>query len=174
VDADPIPVSMIVAAGRRGEIGCRGELVFRIRGDMAHFRRTTAGRPLIMGRKTWESLPRRPLPGRPNIVLSRDPGFDAPGGFVFSDPGAGLAAARSMAALSGVQEVFIIGGAEVYASYLPVASRIWLTAVDAEAEADAFFPPPDPRIWREASCVPALDRAGDEPPYVIRELVRRV
>jgi dihydrofolate reductase len=163
---------MIAAIGRRGELGRGGELVFRLKADMANFRTLTRGKPLVMGRKTWDSFPKRPLPGRPNLVVTRNLDFLAPGAFVYSSIPPAVAAGRAMAAKMGAGEVCVIGGAEIYAAALPIADRLWLTEVDAEVEADVFFPAFDRKAWREASSVhfPAGD--GNDHPFVIRELVR--
>lgn len=108
---------------------------------MANFRKVTAKTPLIMGRKTWESFPKRPLPGRPNIVATRNLDFLAPSAFVFSSLPPALAAAQAMAAQSGVPEVSIIGGAEIYAAGLALATHMTLTDIEAEREANVFSPP---------------------------------
>lgn len=165
-------VSLVAAIGRRGELGRDGELVFRLKADMANFRGLTRGKPLVMGRKTWDSFPRKPLPGRPNLIATRSLDFQAPGAFVYSSLPPALAAARAMAAKAGIDEVCVIGGAEIYAAALPVADRLWLTEVDAEVEADAFFPDFDRRAWRVVSSVRFAAGEGNDHPFVIRELVR--
>ncbi len=139
---------------------------------MAHFRTVTRGKPLVMGRRTWDSLPKRPLPGRPNLIATRNLDFIAPEAFVYSGLPPALAAGRAMAAKSGVDEVCVIGGAEIFAAALPFADRLWLTEVDVEVEADVFFPDFDRRAWREASAVRVAAGEGNEFPFVIRELVR--
>ena len=123
VSNDPIGVRIVAAIGRRGELGFENRLAFRLKADMANFRKVTAKTPLVMGRKTWESFPKRPLPGRPNIVATRNLDFIAPGAFVFSSLPPALAAARTMAAQSGIPEVSIIGGAEIYAAGLDLATH---------------------------------------------------
>lgn len=170
--ADPVSVSLVAAIGRRGELGRGGELVFRLKADMANFRALTRGKPLVMGRKTWDSFPKKPLPGRPNLIATRNLDFLAPGAFVYSSIPPALAAARAMAAKMGVGEVCVIGGAEIYAAALPVADRLWLTQVDAEVEADVFFPAFDRSQWREASAMRVAAGDGNDYPFVIRELVR--
>ncbi len=171
--ADPVGLSLIVAMGRRREIGRAGRLLFALKADMAHFLKATAGKPLVMGRKTWDSLPKRPLPKRPNIVATRNLAFMAPGAFVFSGLPPALAAARAMAARTGAGEAVVIGGAEIYAAALEEADRIWLTDVDAEAEADAYFPDFDRGGWREVSAVSMGRDADNAHTFVIRELVRK-
>lgn len=169
---DPIGLRLVAAAGRRGEIGRGNKLLFRIKADMLNFRAVTAGKPVVMGRKTWESLPRRPLPGRPNIIVTRNADFLAPDAFVFSSVAVALAAARAMAARLGKDEACIIGGAEIYAETLPLADRMTLTSVDAEREADAFFPKFDISEWRETSVRHVEADADNEASYVIVELAR--
>ena len=139
---------------------------------MANFRTLTRGKPLVMGRKTWDSFPKKPLPGRPNLIATRNLDFLAPGAFVYSGIALALAAARAMAAKSCLAEVCVIGGREIFAAALPVADRLWLTEVDAEVEADAFFPDFDRSAWREASAARFAAGDGNDFSFVIRELVR--
>lgn len=173
ITADPIGVRIVAAIGRRGELGRDNRLLFRLKADMANFRRVTAKTPLVMGRKTWESLPKRPIPGRPNIVATRNLDFLAPGAFVYSSLPPALAAARAMASAAGVAQVSIIGGADIYAAGLDVATHMTLTEVDAEAEADVYFPPWDRSLWRETSSVHVASDADNEAGFVIRELERK-
>ncbi|MFN3567082.1 MAG: dihydrofolate reductase [Burkholderiaceae bacterium] len=137
-------ITLIAAVARNGVIGRDGAIPWRIPGDLARFKRITMGHPVIMGRRTWESLG-RPLPGRRNIVISRTPGFAPAGAEVFS----GLAAA--LAACADASEVFVIGGTEAYREALPLADRLLLTEIDADIEGDAHFPPFDRGAWREVS-----------------------
>lgn len=128
---------MIVAAGRRGEIGRHGTMIWHLPADLRHFKRITIGAPVIMGRKTWESLPKRPLPGRKNIVVTRQKDYSAPGATVVGS------LQEAIAASEPGEEVFVAGGAEIYRQAYPIARRIYLTAIDAEAsDADTFFPLP--------------------------------
>lgn len=170
---DPIGVRIVAAIGRRRELGLENRLLFRLKADMQNFRKVTAKTPLVMGRKTWESFPKRPLPGRPNIVATRNLDFEAPGAFVFSSLPPALAAARAMAAKAGVGEVSIIGGAAIYAVGLEVATHMTLTEVDAERDADVFFPEWDAKDWREVSARRVEKDADNEEAFVIRELERR-
>ena len=170
---DGIGVRIVAAIGRRGELGRDNGLLFRLKADMANYRRVTAKLPMVMGRRTWDSLPRRPLPGRPNIVITRNLDFLAPGAHVFSSLPPALAAARAMAAASGIPEVSIIGGTAIFAEGLDVATHMTLTEVDAEVDADVFFPAFDRSLWRETSAVHVAADADNEASFVIRELERR-
>ena len=126
-------ISLIAAVDRQGGIGKNNPLLVRLPEDLRHFKRTTLGCPLIMGRKTWDSIG-RPLPGRRSIVLTRDPAWHASG----AEPAASLAAALALA--GAAPKVFIIGGAEVYTQALEYADELALTEIDATFEADVFFP----------------------------------
>lgn len=132
-------LNIIAAIGKNRELGLRGKLLWHIPDDLQRFKRLTMGHPVIMGRKTWESLPEkfRPLPGRTNIVVTRQAGYEVAGALVADS----LDAARAAAARAeGADETFIIGGGKLYAAALPRANRLYLTSVDATAEADTFFP----------------------------------
>ena len=129
-------ISIIVAVDRNWAIGNRGDQLYYIREDLRHFKELTLGHPIIMGRKTFEALPRGPLPGRRNIVITRQADFRPDG----AEVAAGLEEAIAMCADSS--EVFIIGGAQVYRQALPLVTDIYLTQIDAAApEADTFFGP---------------------------------
>ena len=146
----PQPAVVLVAAvARNGVIGRAGGLAWNIPEDMAHFKAVTAGGTVVMGRSTWESIPQRfrPLPGRRNIVLSRQPGFRAPGAEVAATVEAGLAMAlKSPTDAPSPSTVFIIGGAQVYAAALPLAHRLELTEIQHDFQGDAHFP----EGWRQA------------------------
>jgi dihydrofolate reductase len=170
---DDVRLSLVAAQASNRGIGLKNGLLFRLKEDMAHFRAVTRGKPIVMGRKTWESLPRRPLPGRPNLVVTRQADFLAPEAFIYASLAGAVAAARSMAARLGVGEACVVGGAEIYAATLPLADVLWLTDVAVDAEADAFFPEFDRSAWREVSARRVEKGEGEEASYVIRELVRR-
>lgn len=167
-----VKLCLIVAQARNRVIGDEGKLPWRLKDDMAFFKRTTTGAPVIMGRKTWESLPVRPLPSRENIVLTRDWDYDAPGARVYASFAAAVNAARAMAAREGRDEVFVIGGAEIYAAALGLADRIYLTEVDATVAGDARFPEFDAGQWSqgEVQSFPAGD--GNDHAFTIRRLDR--
>jgi len=136
----PIQVSMIVARARNGVIGVDGDLPWRLRDDLAFFKQTTKGHPIIMGRKTWLSLPRRPLPVRDNIVLTRDHTFLAPGARVCTSVRSAIASAKAIARQSGLQEIFVIGGAMIYHEVMPLADKLYLTEVETDIDGDVSFP----------------------------------
>jgi dihydrofolate reductase len=162
-------VSLVVARARNGVIGRDGAIPWRLSSDMARFKTTTMGKPIIMGRKTWDSFPHKPLPGRANLVLSRDGSFRAAGGWTFSALPAALAAARAM---SGT-EICIVGGGALYAEALPIAERIYVTEVDAAPLGDAFFPAFDETAFQETGRAAFPAGPTDEHAFVIRTLQRR-
>lgn len=132
----------IVATGADGAIGKEGDLPWHLPEDLRHFKELTMGHPVIMGRHTWESLPRRPLPGRRNIVISSNPGYKAEGAEVFSSPEAAVSACREVP--------FIIGGEKLYNATLPFCTKVFMTEVDlVTPDADTFFPPLDSKEWRK-------------------------
>ena len=139
---------------------------------MRRFRELTLGKPVIMGRKTWESLPRRPLPGRLNLVLTRQPGFEAPGALVCADFGEAVAIAKEQAAEDGVDEVCVIGGADLFALALPRAHRIYLTEVEGEPQGDVVTPALDESSWREVSREAVPAGPEDEYATIFRVLER--
>src|SRR5436190_5304260 len=140
-------IALVVAVARNGVIGERGRLPWRISSDLKRFKAITMGKPVIMGRKTWEGLPRRPLPGRMNIVLTRHRDYRVEGAVVADDPSNAVASA----AQSGTGEICVIGGGEVFREFLPRASRIYLSEVDLAPVGDIFFPYIDAAEWREVS-----------------------
>lgn len=126
-------VSVIAALAKNRVIGIENRLPWRLPEDLAHFKALTLGHPILMGRKTFESLG-RPLPGRTNVVITRTPGYRPDGCLVADSIPAALALCRQ------AEEVFFIGGAELYAQVIPLADRLYLTEVDIEAQGDAWFP----------------------------------
>ena len=149
-------LALIAACARGGVIGVENRLPWHLPEDMKFFRETTRGKPVIMGRKTWESLPAafRPLPGRLNIVVSRNPGFEAPGASVVASLPEALAAAGD------AEIAFVIGGAELYRQALPLADRLLLTEIDQAYEGDAFFPDFDRSLWHETAREPRVAESG--------------
>lgn len=134
-------VFAVVAMNDENVIGVKGDLPWHLSEDLKHFKELTMGHPVIMGRKTWESIPRRPLPGRRNIVVSRNPDFKADGVEVFNSLEEAVSACREIP--------FIIGGEQIYKAALPFCSKVYVTMVDARVEAaDAFFPELPERDWK--------------------------
>ncbi len=135
-------VIAIVAMANGGAIGRAGSLPWRLPEDMAHFKAFTMGHPIIMGRKTWESLPKRPLPGRRNIVISRSPLYEAEGAEVFPSVEAAIASCPAS------ETPVIIGGAQIYVAAFPFCSKIVVTEIDTDIpDADTFFPEISPAEW---------------------------
>ncbi|WP_299939614.1 dihydrofolate reductase [uncultured Microbulbifer sp.] len=153
-----ISVALIAAVARNGAIGKDNGLPWRLSGDLRFFKQITMGKPVVMGRKTFESIG-RPLPGRNNIVITRNASWQANGVEVVASLQAGLSRARKWALKAGAAEVMVIGGAQIYRLALPLAARLYITEVDAEVDADAFFPKLDDS-WVEIvrECYPASDR----------------
>ena len=162
-----------VARARNGVIGRDGLLPWRIPSDLAIFKEVTLGKPVIMGRRTWDSLPRRPLPGRTNIVLSRDGSFEPKGALVSEDWLEALQIAREQAEDDGVDEVCVIGGAALFAMAMSRAKRVYLSEVDAEVEGDTVFPPFDEAGWTEVRREVHEPAPGDDHGFVFRVLERR-
>lgn len=158
----PTPVlTLIAAVARNGVIGVDNRLPWRLPADLKHFKALTTGHAVIMGRKTWESLPEnfRPLPGRRNIVVTRDGYYRAAGATVAASLAAAMAAAEG-------GEAFVIGGAELYAAAMPLADRLQLTEIDADFEGDTWFPAIDRGQWREAAREAHHDDAGFDYAFV--------
>jgi dihydrofolate reductase len=147
-------VSVIAALAKNGVIGIENRLPWRLPEDLAHFKALTLGHPVLMGRKTFESLG-RPLPGRANIVITRNPDYCREGCLVADSIRAALALCK------GADEVFFIGGADLYAQAIPLADRLYLTEVDIAAEGDAWFPAYDTSAFREVSRESHRGEKGD-------------
>lgn len=144
-------VVIIVAVASNHAIGRDNELPWRLPEDLRRFKQLTMGHPIVMGRRTWDSLPRQPLPGRTNIVVTRDPGFRAEQALV---AGSVQDAVKAAERAPGPDTVFVIGGAQIYEQSLPLARRLEVTEVHAAVDGDVFFPPIDPAQWREVSREP--------------------
>lgn len=167
-----IPLVQVVAVAKGGVIGAHNTLPWRLKSDLAFFKRITTGKPLVMGRKTWESLPRKPLPGRENIVVTRQADYEAPGAHVLPDLDAAVALARQLAERHGASEVAVIGGGEIFTALLGQTARIYLTEVDYAVEGDTFFPPLEASEWREVSRQAHTRGPEDDADFVIRILER--
>jgi dihydrofolate reductase len=168
-----LPITLIAAQGRNRVIGADGAIPWHLGTDFAHFKAATLGKPVVMGRKTWQSLPRRPLPGRMNIVVSRDPGFGPIDGLVMASLETALEAATAQARVLGTDEVCVIGGAQIYAAALPLASRLLVTDVDASPSGDAVFPEIDLAVWELASQQQHPAGPRDDHGFTIRDWRRK-
>jgi dihydrofolate reductase len=144
-----VRLALIVAVADNGVIGSNNALPWRLPEDMRHFKHVTMGKPIVMGRKTFESIG-KPLPGRTNIVITRNPAFQAEGVEVVSSLAAALELATHVARRDGVDEAVVIGGAEIYQAALPQTDHIYLTEIHADVEGDAVLPAIDWTQWREA------------------------
>lgn len=157
-------IVIIAAVAKNGVIGKANALPWHLPEDMRHFKALTTGHAVLMGRKTWESLPAkfRPLPGRRNIVVTRNAGYQAAGAVVATSLPAAIEAAES-------GEAFVIGGAELYAVAMPLANRLQLTEIDAAFEGDTFFPDIDRRQWQETARETHRDETGLDYAFVTYE-----
>jgi dihydrofolate reductase len=162
----------VVARARNGVIGDRGQMPWRIKSEMALFKRLTMGKPCLMGRKTWDGLYVKPLPGRPCLVLTRDKGFRAEGAEAFHDFAPMLSRAQAIADRTGAEEIAIIGGAALFDLALPHAERMYLTEIGLDAQGDILFPAFDEALWEETAFEPGGGADG-EPQWRLRVLDRR-
>ena len=145
-----IAVVLLAAVADNGVIGRDNALPWRISSDLKHFKALTVGKPVVMGRKTYLSIG-KPLPGRTNIVVTRDPNFSADGVVVANSIDAALEFARGDARRRGADAIMVIGGTEIFAQTMALADRLELTHVHARPAGDTHFPPIDPTLWREAA-----------------------
>jgi dihydrofolate reductase len=163
-----VRISLVAALARGGVIGRDNSIPWRIPEDVARFREVTTGHPVVMGRRTWDSIPARfrPLPGRRNIVVTRN-------GRWYGDGAERVGSLEEAVALAGdVPEVFVIGGAELYAAALPFADELLLTEIDAEFAGDTVFPEVDPAVFEEVEREPHV--SGNGMPFAFVRYVRRV
>lgn len=164
-----VEISLVAAVADNGVIGADGGMPWHLPADLAHFKRLTMGKPVLMGRLTWESIG-KPLPGRRNLVLTRDPHWRAEGAERVSSMRGAIEAADKQ----GAPELMVIGGAEVYRQALPHARRIYLTRVHAEPWGDTLFPELDPDEWREVARREQMsdERNAWDLSFVVMERVR--
>ncbi len=144
-----IRLSMMVAKASNNVIGRNNKLPWYLPNDLKYFKQVTFGKPVIMGRKTWESL-KGPLPGRTNIVITRQPDYRAEGAKVVATVEDAITMAENVAFIEGQEEAVIMGGAEIYALALPQTERLYLTEVHADVEGDTFFPEYATAEWQES------------------------
>ena len=169
----PVPkIALVVAVAENGVMGKNGDLPWRLPGDLKQFKEKTVGKPVVMGRTTYESL-RHALPNRPNIVLSRNPLYRLEDAKVVTTLDAALALAREEAERLGAGEISVIGGANVFAEIMPRAERMYYTEVHASPEGDTRFPFFDRGEWREVARKGPLQGAKDQYPYSLVTLERK-
>jgi len=164
-------VALIAAVARNGVIGAGDALPWRLSSDLKRFKALTMGKPLIMGRKTFQSIG-RPLPGREVIVVTRDEGFAPEGVEVARDIDAALHLAETKACAAGVDEIIVAGGGEIYAQTIGRAGRLYITEVALAPEGDAHFPPIDPALWREVEREAGVRGPRDEADFAFVEYGR--
>ena len=166
-----VPLVIVAAVARNGVIGGNNRLLWKLRSDMHHFRAITMGKPMIMGRRTWDSIG-RPLPGRETIVVTRDASFAAPGAHVVQDPESAIALGQTLAQQLKSPEIVVAGGGELYGLLLDRCAALHITEVDLAPEGDAFFPAIDPARWREAGRATHDPGPGDEAAFSFVDYVR--
>jgi dihydrofolate reductase len=161
-----VSIALVVAIARNGVIGREGGLPWRLSTDLKRFKALTLGHPIVMGRRTWDSFPRHPLPERMNIVVTRNADFSGEGAVRAASLDEALTIARRA---PGGEAVQVIGGGQIYAQALPLADRLDVTHVDVESDGDTRFPPIDPDLWYEASSenVPAGPKDDHATRYVV-------
>ena len=170
-ELQPIPIVIIAAVAENGVIGRNNDLPWRLKSDMQHFRRITMGKPVIMGRKTFQSL-LKPLNGRTTIVVTRDRAFMAPGVVVTPSLQAALAVARGDALRRGADAVMVAGGGEIYAQAMALADRLLITLVHDRPAGNAVFPAMDATAWREAERAEYAPAADDDVAFALLRFER--
>ena len=161
-----IEIVLVAAVAENGVIGQGGALPWRLKSDMQHFRALTMGKPVVMGRKTFASIG-KPLGGRTNIVVSRDPGFSVPGVLVARSVAAALETARGDALRRRVDAIAVIGGADIYEQTIAGADRLVVTRVKLQPAGDTRFPAVDPAVWQETGHTGYAAGPDDEAPYSV-------
>jgi dihydrofolate reductase len=162
---------LIAAVAENGVIGRAGEMPWRLKSDLQHFRRASMGKPVVMGRRTYQSL-FKPLAGRTAIVVTRDPDFAAPGVVVARSLEAALAAAHGDALRRGTDTIMVAGGADIYGQTIEAADRLLITRVHDRPDGDTVFPPIDPSRWQEAARTEPAAGPGDSAGFAFIEYVR--
>jgi dihydrofolate reductase len=165
-------IAIYVAIAENGVIGREGGLPWRLSSDLKRFKADTMGKPIVMGRKTWESFPRKPLPGRLNIIVTRDPAYRAEGAEVVHSFEDAIALARVRGrCMAGADEICVIGGGEIYRQAMPLADRLHVTHVLAEVDGDTRFPEIDPQVWHAVNSldVPAGEKDTHATRYTVYE-----
>jgi dihydrofolate reductase len=164
-------LSLIVAKSLNGVIGLNGNLPWRLSSDLKFFKSTTLGKPVLMGRVTWESLP-FPLPGRPNLVLTNNKNYLAEGAEIFNSADKMIARGYELAGQMNVDEVMLIGGAKLYASQMKYCDRLYVSEVNAIIEGDVYFPEIDTNTWKLASETEFLKDVKDDYSFKVQVFER--
>ena len=167
-----VRIAMIAGVAENGVIGSHQTIPWRIPSDFAYFKRMTMGKPIVMGRKQFETVG-KPLPGRTNIIVTRQQGYQPEGTLVFSSIDAALAEARSIAAADGVDEIMIIGGGEIYAQLMPQADRLYISHIDLHPEGDVRFPAIQPEEWVVVDLPEITPSEKDSASYRVKVYERR-
>jgi dihydrofolate reductase len=167
-----VPIAIIAAVGTNGVIGSGNMLPWRLPTDFAHFKRTTLGKPLIMGRKTFESIG-KPLAGRTNIVVTRRRDYRPEGVLVAESLSSALELAQAIAARDGVGELMIGGGGEIYREAMPLAERLYITHVEASPDGDTRFPDIDPAVWEVVDEPDIVPSDKDSAAFRVKVYARR-
>jgi dihydrofolate reductase len=165
-------IVLVAAIGQNNVIGRDGQLPWRLKSDLQHFRAVTINRPVVMGRKTYESIG-KPLKDRTNIVLTKDLGLIVPGGVLATSLDAAMSMARQDATKRGVDEIMVIGGGDVFERMMPKADRLEITHVHASPEGDAFFPVIDAQLWREIARLDFPAGPDDDASFAVSTYIRR-
>lgn len=163
---------MIAGVAQNGVIGNDQAIPWRVPSDMAFFRKTTMGKPIVMGRKQFETVG-KPLPGRTNIVVTRQQGYQPDGVLVVHDLDAAIEQARRIAEADGVEEIMIIGGGELYAQLMARADRLYISHMDLAPEGDVLFPPIAPEQWTVVDLPETVPSPKDETTYRVKVYDRR-
>lgn len=166
-----LPLCIIAALAQNRVIGRDNQLPWHLPADLKHFKARTLGKPIIMGRKTWDSLG-RPLPGRLNLVVSRQPGLQLEGAEVFTSLDAAIQRADAWAREANAEELMLIGGAQLYEQALPFAARLYLTRVELSPEGDAWFPDVSEADWHLSSAI-EYPQGPETPSYVLEAWDRK-
>jgi dihydrofolate reductase len=167
-----VNIVLVAAVGENNVIGRDGQLPWRLKSDLQHFRKVTINRPVIMGRKTYESIG-KPLKDRTNIVLTSDLGLIVPGGVLATTLDAALGFARDDAKRRGVDEIMVIGGSDLFTALMPKADRLEITHVHASPSGDTYFPRIDPGVWRQVSAEERKAGPEDSASFTVATYLRR-
>ncbi len=168
-----IEIVLVAAVAENGVIGRDGRLPWRLKSDMKLFRHITWGKPVVVGRTTYLSFTKQPLPGRTNIVLSRKPDLAVPGALVASSLDAALQAARGDALRRGADAIMVVGGADIFEQTMALADRLMITRVQLQPSGDTGFPVIDPSVWAESQRTEHRAGPGDQADFTVSVYHRR-